>query len=337
MFASLLGVPSHSGSSSRTHKHGSRRSTSSTSTNASHHSKPTKPSRSSVQRPVAPGPVSASFLFVVNELQVDYEPASPQDQPLTDQWLNTMPPQHAGAYVGELVGTVFRYRDGVVAPAHGYLWHRPTLNTEGRIVRINPAGVIDGWPAVYRAQTVFACSPLLAMIVTDGDASLGHTFPRRMCSCAGKYISSAGGGGGGSGGGGGGGSGLYEDEDDERCSTWSHLHFVGGDERRGVSYVNSYASGDPFVAGEAPSWVPALVPGVYRNTRPGVGPSRGLSGELPIVLALMGFHGRPGRASDVFQSRKWEMGQWLGSSRASGYRGYLLSLCCVQLMPRAPG
>ncbi|KAH6846953.1 hypothetical protein B0I37DRAFT_309444 [Chaetomium sp. MPI-CAGE-AT-0009] len=194
MFASLLGVPSHSGSSSssKTHKHsGSRRSTGNT--NSSSHSKPSKPSRST-QRPAAPAPVAASFLFVVNELQVDYEPASPRDQPLTDQWLNTMPPQHAGAYVGELVGTVFRYRDGVVSPAHGYLW-------------------------------------------------------------------------------------------------W------------------------------APSWVPALVPGVYRNTRPGVGPSRGLSGELPIVLALMGFHGRPGRASDVFQSRKWDMGQWLGSSRASSYCG----------------
>lgn len=121
MFASLLGVPSHSGgsSSSKAHKHASRRSTSSTSTTS--HSKP-KPSRSAQQRSVAPGTASASFLFVVNELQVDYEPASPQEQPLTDQWLNTMPPQHASAYVGELVGTVFRYRDGVVSPAHGYLW-----------------------------------------------------------------------------------------------------------------------------------------------------------------------------------------------------------------------
>lgn len=121
MFASLLGVPSHSGGSNggKTHKHASRRSTSSTS-NASH-TKP-KPSRNAQQRSVAPGTVSASFLFVINELQVDYEPASPQEQPLTDQWLNTMPPQHASAYVGELVGTVFRYRDGVVSPAHGYLW-----------------------------------------------------------------------------------------------------------------------------------------------------------------------------------------------------------------------
>ncbi|EAQ82949.1 hypothetical protein CHGG_10767 [Chaetomium globosum CBS 148.51] len=188
MFSSLLGVPSHSGS--KTHKHGSRRSTSSTSTSTGH-SKP-KSSPSAQQRPVAvPGTISASFLFVVNELQVDYEPASPQEQPLTDQWLNMMPPQHAGAYVGEIVGTVFRYRDGVMSPAHGYVW----------------------------------------------------------------------------------------------------------------------------------------------NTRPGLGPSRGLSGELPIVIALMGFHGRPGRASDVFQSRKWEMGQWLGSSRASPYRGYSVYFVLELLLP----
>ncbi|KAH6623938.1 hypothetical protein F5144DRAFT_497736 [Chaetomium tenue] len=192
---SLLGVPSHSGS--KTHKHGSRRSTSSTSTSTGH-SKP-KSSRSTQQRSVAaPGTFSAPFLFVVNELQVDYEPASPQEQPLTDQWLNTMPPQHAGAYVGEVVGTVFRYRDGVVSPAHGYLW----------------------------------------------------------------------------------------------------------------------------------------------NTRPGLGPSRGLSGELPIVIALMGFHGRPGRASEVFQSRKWDMGQWIGSSRASPYlpksgespRGLFVQVCADNLV-----
>jgi hypothetical protein len=153
--------------------------------------------------------------------------------------------------------------------------------------------------------------------------------------------SGSGSGGASSGGGGSGGGGMYEEEDDdERCSTWSHLHFVGGGvERRGggVSYVNSYASGDPFVAGDAPSWVPGLVPAVYRNTRPGVGPSRGLSGELPIVVALMGFHGRPGRASDVFQSRKWDMGQWLGSSRPSPYRGYSFLLCWLESVPRAPG
>ncbi len=82
----------------------------------------------------------------------------------------------------------------------------------------------------------------------------------------------------------------------------------------------SCASGDPWVAGKDSSWIPSLVPAVYRNTDPSAVPSRGLSGDLPIILALMGFHGRPGRASDVFSSQTWHLNRWGGSSRASSYR-----------------
>jgi hypothetical protein len=116
MFAALVGVSGHNGGKTHKHapSHGSRRNTTS-------HPKATKTVRP--QRPVALGAVTYSFLFVVNELQVDYEPLPGQDRPLTDQWLNTMPPQQAGAYIGELVGTVFRYQDGVISPARGYLWY----------------------------------------------------------------------------------------------------------------------------------------------------------------------------------------------------------------------
>lgn len=93
--------------------HGGRRSTTS-------HSKASKPKS---QKPVAAGPGSSSFLFVVNELQVDYEPLPGEGHPLTDQWLNPMPPQSQAAYTGELIGTVFRYQDGDVSPAQGYLWY----------------------------------------------------------------------------------------------------------------------------------------------------------------------------------------------------------------------
>jgi len=172
---------------------------------------------------------------------------------------------------------------------------RPAAGIEGRRVRVDQAGDINGFPATYRAQTVFACSPLLPMIVTDGDASLGHTFLRRLCPCDTRY-------------------------DESRHSTWSHLHFGGSDRREGISYVYSCASGDPWVAGKDSSWIPSLVPAAYRNTDPSAVPSRGLSGELPIILALMGFHGRAGRASDVFSNRNWHMNRWVGSSRASSYR-----------------
>ena len=93
--------------------HGGRRSTTG-------HSKPSKPKS---QKPATTGTGSSSFLFVVNELQVDYEPLPGEAHPLTDQWLNPMPPQSQAAYTGELIGTVFRYQDGVVSPAQGYLWY----------------------------------------------------------------------------------------------------------------------------------------------------------------------------------------------------------------------
>jgi hypothetical protein len=173
--------------------------------------------------------------------------------------------------------------------------HRPESGSPGYIVRLDHAGVINGYPVGYKTHTVFACSALLPMIVTDRDASLGLTFMRRLCprGCDTMY--------------------------DETYSTWSPLHFNAGDQE-GISYVNHYSCGGPFGTGKDASWIPSLVPSVYRNTNPLAGPSRGLSGELPIILGLMGFHGRPGRASDVFLDRNWDMNRWHGSARASNYR-----------------
>ncbi|SPQ24990.1 aa5ff937-aba4-4b5b-a8cd-5d4dcf81ceb8 [Thermothielavioides terrestris] len=301
MFSSLAG--------SKAHKHGSGHGNRQ---NAPKHSK--APKTTKIPRGLDPGTVPASFLFAVNEFQVDFEPQPGEDHPLTDQWFNMVPPQRAEAYTGEYPGTVFRYRNGVVSPAPGYIWYRPAMGQEGCIVRVNQAGGFDGCPAVYRSQTVFACSALLPMIVTDGDASLGFTFLRRLCPCDTVF--------------------------DESYSTWSHLHFGGGDNGEGISYVYSCASGDPWVAGRDASWIPSLVPSVYRNTSPSAVPSRGLSGYLPIILALMGFHGRPGRASDVFSAHGWHQHRWTLSNRASNYlpksgespRGLYVQVCTDNLV-----
>lgn len=75
---------------------------------------------------IIPGTPFCSFLFVINEFIVNYEPLQGQDRPLTDSWLNIIPPQDAAAYTGELVGTVFRYQDGHVSPAQGYFWYANT-------------------------------------------------------------------------------------------------------------------------------------------------------------------------------------------------------------------
>lgn len=167
------------------------------------------------------------------------------------------------------------------------------MGHEGTIVRVSTAGMIDGWPAPYRTQTIFACSPLLPVIVTDGDASLGYSVPRQLCPCDSRF--------------------------DESYTPWYQLHF---ERRDGVSYVNSAGCGDSFVAGRNASWIPSLVPSVYQNTGDSAGPSQGLSGDLPIILALMAFHGRPGRASSIFRDRKWHQGRWQheGSQVPSPYR-----------------
>ncbi|KAK4120949.1 hypothetical protein N657DRAFT_657997 [Parathielavia appendiculata] len=200
MFSSLTSYAS-APASGKTHKHSSSSHGSRHGTTAGHsRGTKTKPQRPAVQETIA-----TSFLFVVNEFQVDYEPLPGQDRPLTDQWLNTMPPQQAEAYTGEFPGTVFRYQNGVVSPAHGYL-----------------------------------------------------------------------------------------------C--------------------------------------------VYKNTNPSAPHSRGLSGHLPIILALMGFHGRPRWPSDVFRDRKWHHRRWLGSNRASSYlpksgespRGLFVQVCADNLADGRP-
>lgn len=115
---------------------------------------------------------------------------------------------------------------------------------------------------------------------------------------------------------------------DETYSTWSSLHFYAGiGELEGTSCVNFNSCGAPFATGRDASWMPSLVPSVYRNTSPLARPSRGLSGELPIILALMGFHGRPGGASEVFLNHSWKSNRWHGSNRASTYR--LCPLCSL--------
>lgn len=271
------------------HSHGSG-SDSSTRRNTTKHSKPAK-SKSS--RAVSPKPTLRSFLFVVNELQVDFERWPGDERPTVDPWLNLLPPQRAGAYTGETVGTVFRYHNGVIAPAPGYAWHRPAMGQRGSIVRVNQAGMVDGLPTHYKTQTVFACSPLLPMIVTNEDASLGCSVLRQLCSCNKTY--------------------------DDGCWPWYQLHF---EHRAGISHVNAMATGAPFVAGKDARWILALIPSCYQNTAAAAQPSRGLAGELPIILALIGFHGRPGRVSEEFSPERcqWQLGEWRGSTRASSHR-----------------
>jgi hypothetical protein len=112
----LLTPRSKPQASSKTQRHGS--------SHGSRRNAPgnSKSSKAKSQGPATPATISPSFLFVVNELQIDFEPLPGEEHLLTDQWLNPMPPQHAAAYVDEIRGTVFRYKNGAVSPARNYAW-----------------------------------------------------------------------------------------------------------------------------------------------------------------------------------------------------------------------
>ncbi|KAK4185903.1 hypothetical protein QBC35DRAFT_516632 [Podospora australis] len=303
------------GSSKHSHGH---RSGSSRNHGHKHHSEP-KASTSNlgstsvavsvdgVRRPEEP-----SFLFVVNEFSVNYEPPVQGMPALTDQWANPMPPTDAGAYGDEQVGHVFRYRSGVITPAVGYQWYRPALNDEGCIVRVDQAGNITGYPVFHNAQSIFTCSSHLPVIVGEGDASLGQSFMRRLCRCDAISENTPG-------------------------FAWCILHFTENELLPGVSLVTANGHGRPNVVGSAPSWVPFLVPGVYQNTR-ATTESAGLAGRVAILIGLMALHSRPGRASDVFNNGKWQGHEWRdpGPFRAprpdENPRGLLVYVCYDNLI-----
>jgi len=105
------------------------------------------------------------------------------------------------------------------------------------------------------------------------------------------------------------------DENDEALepSRWNLLSFF---KENGLSLVNAGAGDSPYVAGRNPSWIPALVPRVFENVDGGATPpSLGLGGDLPTIIGLMAFHGRRGRASEVFSEGRWQQHQWHGGSR----------------------
>ncbi|KAK4668379.1 uncharacterized protein QC763_001180 [Podospora pseudopauciseta] len=255
-----------------------------------------------------------SFLFVVNELNNNYEAQAHGSEPLRDQWLNFMPPERADEYLDEWPGMVFRYlqepQGGVITPADEYRWYRPGRGHEGHIVRVDTAGNITGHPVICRQATIFSCSNHLPVIVGPGDASLGNSRVVRHVL------------------------------DSDNMFYWSLLHISRWDDGSNISYVNSEGRGVPSVVGRNPSWIPSLVPQVYSNPNANL-VSGGLSGDLSVLIGLMAFHSRVGRASDVFISQKWHHNRWIGSQHAPTHvprtqeenpRGFFVQVCLDNLV-----
>ncbi|POR35884.1 Uncharacterized protein TPAR_03926 [Tolypocladium paradoxum] len=212
-----------------------------------------------------------SFLFVVNELLFHNEELNDFNR---DEWYNTLPPRNCYGYSGEIASRVMRYQGGEVTEARGYQWFRSELCQSGYCYSTSCESVM-----CYRDFGVFSCGPHLPIVVMPGDP---------MTIVEGK----------------------------DAMHALRFFHPSSNSELKGVSQA-TWADGDmppggfpvKYVAGRDPSWIPSLVPKMFRNTETGVS-SRGLGGELPIVLGLMAFSEAGGRVDEIFLGRNGHRGRW---------------------------
>ncbi|KAI0599285.1 hypothetical protein F4775DRAFT_133854 [Biscogniauxia sp. FL1348] len=214
---------------------------------------------------------SVNFLFVVNEIRFTTE-----NHPELDHWGNMIPPARADDYVGERVGTVFRYRNGTVTQAEEYRWIRSAWRTEGYIYYA-PHGDEYGnntFPlGTYSSSTVLDLGPFFPCAYALADATI--------CDLS---------------------------MNEAPLDMFYALQFNNQD---GVSRA-FFNGGSKFIAGRA-NWLERLVPAAYRNPPDAeVRSPTNLGGHLGAVLGLMALAERPGQTDHAF-SHHWNGTVWRGT------------------------
>jgi hypothetical protein len=94
--------------------------------------------------------------------------------------------------------------------------------------------------------------------------------------------------------------------DNSDVGTMLHaVHLRPRDSNPGVSEVVTRAS--LYAAGRSADWIPSLLPLKYANPFADAPHSRGLAGELPVILGLMGLSQPPGQGTidDAFMRGFW--------------------------------
>ncbi|KAI0968739.1 hypothetical protein F4678DRAFT_481935 [Xylaria arbuscula] len=259
-----------------------------------HASKPTRSDRtthtSTHATPTYPEPPPLSFLFVVNELLFNLNTT-----PNVDQWGTVMPPFDPHSYASESPGRVFRYHDGEVTEARDYYWERQCMDLAspdkcpGSIYL--HGGSTPPWELTRFSQyTVFHCWRPLPCVYMEDDP---------LCTLIAPY----------------------------RGEPWQRWY---GEARplyrlsfeppdiTGISHITAGGeSASQVVAGRNPSWIPSLVPEMFRNEDPNAPPSRGLGGLLPVLIAQMALTQPRGQTDRPFLERWWHQRHWRGRNRGT--------------------
>ncbi|WDK12908.1 hypothetical protein CGRA01v4_04189 [Colletotrichum graminicola] len=246
-----------------------------------------------------------SFLFIVNELQIAEENVPPS----ADLYGNPLPPRTSRGYGPEIVGRVWRYRDGVVSLAEGFFWYRPEPGSAGVICTVNNYIDEHGQPFRFLEQTlehstfsVFNCWRFLPCLHIDVDVTTV--------------------------------GGMGAD------NKLSHLEFYPDPTDAGLTRIRASGGSQRHVVGGRPSWIPALLPETYAAPSSHAQQSTGLGGCLPIIIGLLALTKKPGHTDDVFRNGEWSGNRFRGgrSSRAEPeptgpVRGVLVQVCCDSTNP----
>lgn len=199
-------------------------------------------------------------------------------------------------YIGEIASKVMRYSNGEVTEAPLYHWYREETNAPGYLYRLDSSAnfILDPSTAShhiaqqYKTFAVFACNPLLPLMVTDADPLQYQTSWELLR--------------------------IFHPRHARGLSQVVTLESPIGPGGAPVRYV----------AGRSPSWMPALIPRTYRTAYPRPPESSGLGGELGIILGLMALtadhspHDNEAVNEAFLLRRQWRRNEWRGGDLPRG-------------------
>lgn len=216
-----------------------------------------------------------------------------------DTWGNPRPPTTPTAYYDEISSSVMRFWDGynieVISPDISYCGRDPQTLQGGIFCFNQDRSVFQA--ETYKTATVCSCHPLMPFAMVQADVMTVQTY-------------------------------MADVGHSKDSNTWQPLLFFSPQNDSGrltgrsqaifrSNLTDEHLGGDPktYIAGQHPSWIPSLVPKTYQNQLSPT-PSRGLGGDLSILLGLMTFtaarvHERT-RAEGVFcgPNGRWRNRQW---------------------------
>jgi hypothetical protein len=194
-----------------------------------------------------------------------------------------MPPIIPQGYLAQEPGSVYRWSNGNISRASNYQWTHVPIGDPVYANGTIYCTLPDGgvlWPAYFRAATIFYCNHFSMFYTTPGDAST-------------KELA------------------QYQEHEN-----WWPLSFFHQDNR---SYLDHCGEED-FSAVRNAAWIDELLPKAYRCPRADGPTQGGLSGLLPIIIALLAFSctDRNELHKILIEDRVWRGHKWYPHKRRTG-------------------